>query len=124
LSGGSQDTSWFVGLLASSPSPAAAWTSTEIASNDFVDYDEADLQAFVDGGVSSQSMDNSGSPAEFTIDTNSSTIGGAYLIGTNAKASPSGTVYAAGTFSGGDKSADDDDTLQVTATFTQADDGV
>lgn len=120
LSGGTQDTSWFLGLLASSPSPGATWTATEIASNDFVDYDEATLQAFTDGGVSGQSLDNSASPAVFTVDTNSSTIGGAFLIGTNAKATPSGTLYSAAAFSGGNKSADDDDTLTVTATFTAA----
>lgn len=124
LSAGTQDTTWFVGLLAASPTPLAAWTATEIASNDFVNYDEASLQAFTDGGVSSQSIDNSASPATFTISTNSSSIGGAYLIGTNAKATPAGTLYAAGAFTGGNKAADDGDTLEVTCTFTSADDGV
>lgn len=123
LSAGTQDTSWFVGLLAASPTPLAAWTATEIASNDFVAYDEATLQAFTDGGVSSQSVDNSGSPATFTISTNSSSIGGAYLIGTNAKATPAGTLYSAGAFSGGNKAADDGDSLEITCTFTSADDG-
>lgn len=123
LSGGTQDTSWFVGLLAASPSPLATWTATELASNDFVNYDEATLQAFVDGGVSSQSLDNSASTADFTISTNGSSIGGAFLIGTNAKATPAGTAYSAGAFSGGNKAADDNDTLSVTYTFTAADDG-
>ncbi len=120
LSGGSQDTSWFVGLLAASPSPLASWTATEIASNDFVAYDESTLQAWTDGGVSSQSVSNSGSPATFTCSTNGSSIGGAFLIGTNAKATPAGTLYAAGAFSGGNKSLDDGDTLDVTASFTMA----
>lgn len=120
LSGGSQDTTWFVGLLDSDAAPAAAWTATEIAGDDFVAYDEATLQAFVDGGVSGQSMSNTASPAAFTISTNGSVIGGAYLIGTNAKATPAGTLYAAGTFTGGDKAADDNDTLSVTSTFTMA----
>ena len=124
LSGATQITTWYVGLLAASPSPAASWTATEIASNDFVDYDEATLQTWTDGGVSSQSVTNSASTADFTISTNSSSIGGAYLISTNAKAVPAGTAYAAGAFSGGNKAADDGDTLQVTATFTMADDGV
>lgn len=124
LSGGTQDTTWFGGLLAASPTPAAGWTATEIGSNDFVNYDEAVLETWTDGGVSSQSVDNSGSPFQFTIDTNSSTVGGAFLIGTNTKATPAGTVYAAGAFTGGNKSLDDNDTLDVTATFTSADDGV
>lgn len=120
LSGGSQDTSWFVGLLGSSPSPQASWEATDLASVDFVAYDESNLQAWTDGGVSGQSVSNSGSPAAFTISTNSSTIGGAFLIGTNAKATPAGTLYAAGAFTGGDKAADDGDTLSVTSTFTTA----
>ena len=121
LSGGTQDTSWFVGLLAASPSPAAGWDADDIASNDFVAYDEATLEAFADGGVSGQSLDNSGSPAEFTISTDSSSIGGAYLIGTNAKATPAGTLFSAGAFTGGNKAADDGDTLEVTITYTAAD---
>lgn len=123
LSGGTQDTSWFVGLLAASPTPLAGWTATEVGAADFVAYDEATLQAFTDGGVSSQSLDNSASPATFTISTDSSSIGGAFLIGTNAKATPAGTVYSAGAFSGGNKAADDGDSLEVTCTFTSADDG-
>lgn len=120
LSGGSQDTSWFVGLLGSSPTALAAWTASDLAAVDFVNYDEASLQAWTDGGVSSQSVSNSASPATFTVSTNGSTIGGAFLIGTNAKATPAGTLYAAGAFSGGNKSLDDGDTLDVTATFTMA----
>lgn len=125
LSNGSQVTTWYVGLLGSSPSPAAGWTKTEVGAADFVNYDEATLQTWTDGGVSSQSVDNSASKATFTISTNASTIGGAYLASANTKAVEGGaaTIYAAGAFSGGDKSADDDDTLEVTATFTAADDG-
>ncbi len=121
LSGGSQDTSWFIGLLAASPSPAAGWGTSDIDSNDFIAYDEASLQAFVDGGVSGQSCSNTASPAVFTCSTNSSSVGGAYLIGTNAKGTAAGTLYAAGAFTGGNKALDDGDTLEVTATFTAAD---
>lgn len=118
LSGGSQDTTWFVGLLSSSPSPAASWTATEIASNDFVAYDEANLQAFTDGGVSGQSLDNSASPATFTVNADSSVIGGAYLIGTNAKGTPAGPLYAAGAFDEGDQNADSGYVLEVICTFS------
>lgn len=121
LSGGTQDTSWFVGLLVASPTPLATWSTTQIDSNDFVAYDEATLQAFVDGGVSSQSVDNSGSPAAFSINANGSSIGGGYLIGTNAKGTAAGVVFSAGAFTGGNKAADDGDTLEVTITYTAAD---
>lgn len=121
LSGGTQDTTWFIGLLASSPSPLATWTATEIAANDFVNYTEGTLQAFVDGGVSGQSVDNSASTADFSINTNSSVIGGAFLITDNTKATPAGTLYSAGAFSSGNKNADNGDTLSVEYTFTAAD---
>lgn len=118
LNGGTQDTTWFIGLLAASPSPAAGWTATEIASNDFVNYDEANLQSWSGSAASSGASDNSGSPAVFTISTNGSSIGGGFLIGTNAKTTPAGTLLSAGAFTGGNKSADDGDTLTVTLTFT------
>jgi hypothetical protein len=123
LSGATQDTTWFVGLLDDDAAPGATWTATEIAGDDFVNYDESTLQAFTDGGVSGQSVDNSASPATFTCSTNSSVVGGAFLIGTNAKATPAGDLYAAGTFTGGDKNLDDGDSLETTCTFTSADDG-
>lgn len=120
LVAGSQITAWYLGLLAASPTPLAGWTATEIAANDFVDYDEATLPAWTPGAVSGQSVSNTASKAEFAVNQDASSIGGAYLISTSAKAVPAGTVYSAGAFTGGNKSADDGDTLQVTATFTQA----
>lgn len=127
LANQTQHTTWYVGLLGSSPSPGAAWTKTEVGAADFVNYDEAVLQTWTpNGAASSQSVSNSSSKATFTISSDSSTIGGAYLASANTKAVEGGAaiIYAAGAFTGGDKSADDDDTLQVTATFSTADDGV
>jgi len=127
LAAQTQHTAWFVGLLASSPSPLPGWTKTEVGAADFVNYDEATLPAWTPNGASSgQSVSNSASKAVFTISVDSSTIGGAYLASTNTKAVESGSaiIYAAGAFTGGDKNADDNDTLSVTATFTAADDGV
>lgn len=125
LAGGSQVATWYVGLLGSSPSPAAGWTKTEVGAADFVDYDEAALQTWTPGSVSGQSVSNSASKAAFTIATDDSTIGGAYLASANTKAVEGGAavIYAAGAFAGGNKSADDGDTLEVTATYTMADDG-
>ena len=121
---GTQDTTWFVGLLAATPVPLPAWVAASLAAVDFVDYDEATLPAFVPGAVASESVDNSASKASFAINQDTSTIGGAFLIGTSAKATPAGVLYSAGAFTGGNKSADSGDTLEVTATFTSADDGV
>ena len=111
---------WYIGLLAASPTPLATWTVTQIAANDFLDYDEAALQEWLETGASAQSIT---APAvSFAINVNSSSIGGAYLVSTSAKATPAGTLYSAGAFTGGNKAADNGDTLQVTATFTAIDD--
>lgn len=121
LSGATQDTTWFVGLTDGTPTAAAGdtlashggWTEVE-------DYDEfgTGRVAWVDGGASGQSISNSGSPAVFTIDTNSTVIGGAFLAG--VQTGTSGRLYAVGAFTAGDKSLDDNDQLTVTATFTTA----
>jgi hypothetical protein len=122
--GGAQVDPWYIGLLTSNPNPQANWDAADIAANDFLDYDEVVLQTFVVNPVSGQSIDNVGNVAVFTISQDASTVGGCFLISTDAKAVPAGILYCAGAFSGGDKSVDDNDTLQVTVTLTTADDGV
>ncbi len=120
LSGGTPDTTWFVGLTDGTPTVAAGDTLASHVGWVEVTAYTGTRQALVDGGVSGQSVDNVGNEASFPIDTNSTTIGGAFLAG-----STSGTtelLYAAGPFTVGDKVADNGDTLEVTATFTAADD--
>lgn len=125
LSGGTPITTWFLGLInGASPTIAAADTMASHAGwTENQNYDEAVRQTWTDGGVSGQSVSNSGSPAVFTINTNGQTIGGAFLTSDSAKGGTTGTLYAAGTFAS-PKSADDNDTITLTATFTNADDGV
>lgn len=119
LSGATPDTTWFVLLTDGSPSVNAADTLASHAGwTEVTAYDESNRVAWTDGGVSSQSVDNSGSPAQFTISSDSTTVGGAGLAGVNT--GTSGVLYAVGAFTAGDKSLDDDDTLDVTATFTAA----
>lgn len=119
LSGGTQDTTWFLGLTANTPSFAAGDTLASHAGwTEFTDYDETNRVAFVDGGVSSQSLDNSGSPAQFTSSSNSNSVGGSFLAGVNT--GTSGRIYAGAAFSS-NKALDLGETIDVTATFTAAD---
>lgn len=121
LSGGTQVTTWYVGLTDGTPTAAAGDTMASHAGWTEVEaYDEATRVAWTDGGVSNQSVSNSGSAAEFTISTNSTTVGGAFLVSNSTKGGTTGTLYAVGAFSAGDKSLDDGDVLTVTATFTAA----
>lgn len=124
LSGGTPITTWYVGLTDGTPTPAAGDTSASHAGwTEVTAYDEAVRQTWVDAGVSGQSCTNAASPATFTIDTNGTTVGGAFLISVSTKGGSTGTLYAVGAFSAGDKSLDDNDTLDVTAAFTMSDDG-
>jgi hypothetical protein len=121
LSAATQITTWYVGLTDGTPTTAAGDTAASHAGwTEVTAYDEANRQTWTDGGVSGQSVSNTASPATFTISTNSTTVGGAFLISDNTKGGTTGTLYAVGAFSAGDKSLDDGDSLEVTATFTAA----
>lgn len=118
LSGATQDTTWFVGLTDGAPTVAAGDTlASHVGWTEVTSYDEVNRVAWSDGGVSGQSVSNSASPATFTISA-TVTVGGAFLAGVNT--GTAGALYAAGAFSAGDKVLNDNDTLDVTATFTTA----
>lgn len=124
LSSGTQTTTWYLGLTADSPTFAAGDTMSSHAGwTEFTDYDEATRVTWSDGGVSSQSVDNSASTATFTSSSNSNSTGGSFLTSDNTKSGTSGTLYAGAAFSS-NKAIDSGETIDVTATFTSADDGV
>lgn len=121
LSGAAQITSWFVGLTDGTPTDAAGDTMAVHAGwVEVTAYTAATRVAWVDGGVSALSVDNSAAPASFLINANGTVIGGAFLVSNGTKGGATGVLYAVGAFSAGDKSLDSGDTLDVTATFTQA----
>jgi len=121
LKGSGYTAAWYMGLADGTPTFAAGDTEashpgwTEVTA-----YDEGARQTVTFGAVSSQSVDNSGSPCVFTISTNSTTIGGAFLTTTSTKGGTVDTLYGGGAFAAGDKSLDDGDTLTITGTCTAA----
>jgi len=116
---------WYLGLTATSPSPAGADTmSSHGGWTENQNYSEATRVLWQDGAVASQSIDNSANKAEFNMVVDSDTVGGCFLTSDNTKGGTGGTLYSAGAFSTGDKSVGSGDLLQVTATFGSADDGV
>lgn len=117
--GSSYTAAHYVGLTDGTPTEAAADTmSSHSGWTEVTAYDESNRQTLTLGSVSSQSVDNSASKASFTISTNSTTVGGAFIVTDNTKGGTSGVLIAVGDFTGGDKSADDGDTLNVTVTLT------
>ena len=121
LGGTAPDTTWFVGLTDGTPTVVAADTPASHAGwVEIVAFDEAARMPWVIVASTAQSITNSAAPAAFTISANGTTIGGAGLFGDNAKGGTAGRLYAAGAFSAGDKSLDDNDSLTVTITATTA----
>jgi len=119
LKGSAYTAAFYVGLTDGTPSVAAGDTMASHAGwTEVTAYSEGARQTLTLGSVSSQSVDNSASKAAFSINADSTTIGGAFVSTNNTKGGTSGTLYGAGAFSGGDKSADSGDTLNVTVTLT------
>lgn len=122
LGAGTQITAWYLGLTDGTPTVAAGDTAASHAGwTEVTAYDEADRQACTFGATSAQSIDNVGNEAVFTISTNSTTIGGAFLISDDTKGGSTGTLFSAAAFTGGDRSLDDGDTLTVDYTCAASD---
>jgi hypothetical protein len=116
---------WYIGLTDGAPSFAAGDTLSGAHSgwSEVTAYSEGSRQEFMDNAVSSQSVDNSGSLASFSVNADGTTIGGAFLADDNTAGGTSGKLLSGAAFSGGDKQADSGDTLEVQYTFSAADDG-
>lgn len=111
----------YVGLTDGTPTVAAADTMASHAGwVEVVAYDEAVRQTLTLGSVSSQSVDNSASKAVFTISSDTTTIGGAFISTDDTRGGSTGTLYGGGAFTAGDKVLDDDDVLNVTVTASAA----
>ncbi len=123
--GSAYTAAWYVGLTDGTPTVAAGDTMAshagwvEIGAASPTEYSEANRPTLTLGTVSGQSVDNSASKASYSIQT-TVTIGGAFVTTDNTKGGTTGTLYGAAAFTGGDKSAQNGDTLNVTVTLTAA----
>jgi len=109
---------WYVGLK-NTGNPAAADTLASHGTwTENTNY-TGDRQEYVEAAASSQSVTNSASKASFSISVDTQTISGAFLAG--AATGTSDTLLCVADFTGGDKSADNGDTLEVQYTISAAD---
>ena len=118
LKGSAYTAAWYVGLTDGTPTTAAADTLASHAGWVEVTAYTGDRQALTLGTVSAGSVDNSASKASFPITSDSTTIGGAFVA--TVATGTAGILYGVGAFTGGDKVADNGDTLNVTVTLTAA----
>lgn len=120
LKGSGYTAAHYVGLADGTPNFQAADTAAQIGGTnawaEVTAYDEAVRQTATWGAVSGQSVNNSANKAVFTISANGTTIGGAFLATVSTKGGTTGVLYGGGAFTGGDKSLDDNDVLNVTVT--------
>jgi len=121
LANGTQKAEWFIGLAAGGLTPAAGDTLASHAGwTEVTNYSEGERQAWTPGAVSGKSVDNTGSPASFSINATSN-IGGAFLCSVNT--GTSGVLYAVGALTGGARVLGNGDTITINSTFNAADDG-
>ena len=76
--------------------------------------------AFTPGTIASGSVDNSGSPASYTINANNTLIGGLFLTDNSTISGTTGTLYGMAPFTISFRQLNSGDTLTVTATLTAA----
>lgn len=81
-------------------------------------YSESTRQALTLGSVAAASVDNSGAPATFTINGNT-TIAGAFISTSGVKSGTSGVLYSVGDFASS-RTLASGDSVAVTCTLTAA----
>ena len=116
---------WFLGLVdnASLPSPNPYVAGDTLASHGWLEVAQGTIytgnrKGCVFGTASTADpsvIDNAASPAVFNIIA-SATIAGAFL--TNQEISNTGVLFSAGSFTGGNKTVANGDTVNVTYTFS------
>ena len=112
---------WYLGLTDSLPTVAAGDTmASHPGWTEVTGYDEAARQVWTPGTVSGQSVNNTASAAVFTVTSNGTTIGGAFLADNATKSGTTGLLFAIGAFTQGDVTLSAGSTITVTAEFTQA----
>jgi len=99
--GGTAVSTWYIAIFSSDSTPAAGWTYAVPTYTEFTNYDESTREEWVEGSISSQSLDNSGTPAEFTCTSGTNTIYGASMVSVSTKGDVAGggVMFSAARFS-------------------------
>lgn len=121
LKGSAYTAAFYVGLTDGTPTVAAGDTMASHAGwVEVTAYSESVRQTLTLGTVASQSVSNTASKAAFSINADTTTVGGAFLCTVSTKGGTTGVLYSVVAFTAADKSLDSGDTLNVTVTCTSA----
>lgn len=118
LDGGTQITTWYVGLKGSGSAAAGDTMSSHSGWTENTDYSQSVRQTLTLGTAAAGSIDNSASKATYSIN-GTATIAGAFITSDDTKSGTTGTLYGVVDF-GSARSVISGDTLEVTVTLTAA----
>jgi hypothetical protein len=114
---------WYLGLVSGATSPSYAAGNTLASHSGWTELVPGtaytgNRKAVTFGTATTADpsvIDNSGSPSSFAMLVNSTVVSGAFLC--SVSSGTSGVLFSAGSFSGGNKTVDSGDTLNVTYSF-------
>ena len=110
-----QIATWYIGLKNTGTPAAADTLATHASWTENSNYTD-NRKEFVEAAASSQSITNSANVASFSINADTQTIAGAFLC--SVASGTTGTLFSVADFTGGNKSADNGDTIEVTYTIS------
>ncbi len=121
LHAATQLSTWYIGLFAGNVTPVNTWTAANVTANstEFVTYTQAARVEFVETGAAAGSLNNTGSLAQFTMDTGGPfTLYGAFMASASAKSATTGKLLAAARFANPRTGMASPDVLSVGYTLT------
>lgn len=118
LDGGTQITTWYVGLKGTGSAAAGDTMASHAGWTEDQNYSQSVRQTLTLGTASAGSIDNTASKATYSINA-TATIAGAFITSDNTKGGTSGTLYGVVDFASS-RSVISGDTLEVTVTLTAA----
>jgi hypothetical protein len=124
FNGGTQYTDWHVGITGDTPAPAAGDNMGGHAGwAEVVAYGEGARQTYT-GVRTNQTESNSAAKATFSINVDTTHIGGAFLTTSDVKGGGVGVLLCCAPFTAGNKILSSGDSLVVQYNFAAADDGI
>jgi hypothetical protein len=118
LDGGTQITTWYVGLKGAGSAAAGDTMSSHAGWTENTDYSQSVRQTLTLGTASAGSIDNTASKATYSIN-GTATIAGAFITSDSTKSGTTGTLYGVVDFASS-RAVISGDTLEVTVTLTAA----